>query len=68
MSSTHHLATCILFPVATASLPSGCCHHLLRHPCCTPGTHSNLILEWMKQGIDSEAQDGHLSSLDVGKT
>ncbi|KAI2516832.1 uroporphyrinogen decarboxylase [Homo sapiens] len=23
---------------ATASLPSGCCHHFLRHPCCTPGT------------------------------
>nr|BAG58268.1 unnamed protein product [Homo sapiens] len=46
MPSVCHLATCLLFPTATASLPSGCCHHFLRHPCCTPGTHSNLILEY----------------------
>lgn len=46
MPSVCHLATRLLFPTATASLPSGCCHHFLRHPCCTPGTYSNLILEY----------------------
>lgn len=53
MPPAHYLATCLLFLIATASLPSGCCHHLLRHPCCTSGTHSNLILEWVKKGKDS---------------
>lgn len=69
MSLAHHLATCLLFPTATASLPSGCCHHLFRHPCCTPGSYSNLLLEQMKKGKDETVkdQDEHLSSLVRGK-
>lgn len=49
MFSAGHLAICLLFLIATASLPSGCCHHLLRHPCRTPGTCSDLTHKCVKQ-------------------
>lgn len=66
MSSAGHLAICVLFPIATASLPSGCCHHLLRHPCRTPGTCSDLTQTY-KTERTVKAQEKHLPLRDRGK-
>lgn len=66
MPSAGHLAICLLFPVATASLPSGCCHHLLRHPCCTPGTCSDLTHKCVKQKGQSRLKKSKKSTYPYG--